>query len=158
MRPVVVLLACAALAACGGDDDGNLSTEDYRDRANELCAKANDEAEKLDPPTSPDELADFLERGLEVGRDYDQRFRDLDPPAELERLHERAVRLSDEFEERFERLIDQVRAADEPLKALQDGLQSMLGDIREGDELNRRLGLDECLEVPALPGTGEGPA
>jgi hypothetical protein len=154
-----VVLAAALLAACGsdGDDDG-LNADEYRDRANRICAEANREVEGLDPPTSPDQLADFLERGLELGRSYDRRFRELDPPDELEDLHERGVRLSERLDERFQSLIDRVRAADEPLAELQRGLQGLLSQVEEADELNRELGLDECLEVPGLSEPGQGPS
>ena len=158
MRPIVLLLAAALVAACGSDGDGELSAEAYRERANELCAEAEDRIAKIDAPRSANEVAGYLERALELSREYDRRFRELDPPQELEPLHDRGVRLSRRLDERFEDLIDDVRGAAEPVRELQRGLQRMLDDIREADELNRRLKLDECLDVPGLGGSAPGPS
>ena len=156
MRPIVLLLGCALLAACGSDD-GGLSADEYRAQSNELCAEANREVKRLQAPTSPIELANFLERGLELGRKYDQRQSELEPPDELEKLHAQGERLTDRLNREFEQLIEDVRQADDPFTAFQLGLQELLPEIQEADNLNRRLKLDECLEVPGLRGTGPGP-
>jgi hypothetical protein len=158
MRPIVLLLTAAlALAACGDGDDGQLSADEYRKRANELCADATREAQDLDPPTSPEEFADYLEEALDLTRKYETRFKDLDPPDELNDLHQRALRLNDGFEKDFEDLIDRVRGADDPIAEFQRSLQRLLPAIQRGDTINRRLKLDECLQSPALRGTPGGP-
>jgi hypothetical protein len=153
MRPILLLLTCAlALTACG-DDDSALSAADYRKRANELCADGTREALRLDPPRSPQDLADYLQRALDLTGKYEDRFAELEPPNELESLHERALRLNDEFNRDFSRLIRRVRSADDPVATFQRGLQRLLPAFQRGDEINRRLKLDECLQAPALRGT-----
>jgi hypothetical protein len=159
MRPIVLLLgATLALAACGGGDDGRLSADEYRKRANELCADASREASNLNPPTSPEGFADYLEEALDLTRTYETRFKELEPPDELNDLHQSAVRLNAEFEKDFKRLIERVRAAANPIAEFQRSLQRLLPAIQRGDTINRKLKLDECLQSPALRGTPGGPA
>jgi hypothetical protein len=156
VRPIVLLLAAVAIVAC--NDDSGLSVGEYREKANELCGQANREARKLDTPTSPKEFADFLERGLELSRKYEARFKDLDPPDEVKDLHEEALRLNDDFEKRYEAMVERVRNAHDPVDEFQRSLQRLLPAIQRGDDLNRRLKLHECLQSPALRGTSQGPS
>ena len=143
------------LAACGSDD-GGLSVDEYRQRANELCSQVNEKVEDLELPASPDELAGYLERLLALARPYDRRARELDPPEELEDLHRDSVRLSRRFERKFEEVIEQVRQAENPLTTFGRELEELLPDLRRADEISRELKLDECLEnslgdAPAPP-------
>jgi hypothetical protein len=156
VRPIVLLLAAVAIVACG--DDSGLSVGEYREKANELCDQANREARRLDPPISPQGFADFLERGLELSRKYEARFKDLDPPDEVKDLHEEALRLNDEFEKRYEAMVERVRQADDPIAEFQRSLQRLLPAIQRGDSMNRRLKLNKCLQSPGLRGTSQGPS
>ena len=158
MRPIVLLLACALLAACGSDDDSELSVEEYRKRANEACAEVQEKVEEVDLPSSPDELAGYLERILDLSRPYDRRLRELDPPDQLAPAHREASRLSVRFEREFEEVIEQVRRAENPLTTFRRELDDLLPEIRRSEELSRRLGLDECLESGTFGEPAPGPS
>ena len=73
-------------------------------------------------------------------------------------MHAQGERLTDRLNRKFERLIEDVRQADDPITAFQVALQEMLPEIQQADDLNRRLKLNECLETPGLRGTGPGPS
>jgi len=143
------------MVACGSDDP-ELSVEEYRQRANEICVKLTDKAEGLDPPRSVDGIADYLERLLELARPYDRRFRDLDPPDELARLHDRGVELNRKLDRAFEDIAGRLRASADPATTFRRELEGLLPQIRRADDLFQRLGLDECLAGPQL-GPSPGP-
>ena len=137
------------MLGCGRDD-----AADYREKGNELCREAAREVERLDTPLTADELVRFFERATDIAARSQDEFAALDPPDELEQVHERAVREGNR-QERFVRdLIERMRASEQPQRLIQDELDRFQRMIRRGEALNRRLGLEECNEV-GLPG-GEG--
>jgi hypothetical protein len=84
---LLALLALAAAAGCGGEDEG-LSTEDYVAEADAICAAANKKETALDPgglgwhygPKFGD--AQFLSEFNDVGGAALRRLQALEPPEE----------------------------------------------------------------------------
>ena len=156
MRAIVLLLACVTLAACGSDD-GGLSVDEYRERGNDLCAEARDDAQALEAPRSIDGMTDYLERLRELSQSYDRRFEELDPPDELAQQHERAIDVNERLDRSYAEMVRRLRAASDPAVTLRREVERLLPQLRRGDEVFRRLGLNACLAGPQILDTA-GPS
>jgi len=150
---VLTALALVTAAGCGGDDEesGALSKAEYREQGNTLCREAGTEVEDIDPPSSPDEIADVLERIFDVSDSYTDDFEALEPPAELQDAHDESLRLSDDTKELTDRLVERVREADDPQVAARREFVKLVEtrEFKRSQELARELGLDDCLDVGA---------
>ncbi len=150
-------LACTASlvgAGCGGDDDGegasdggSLTAAEYRKQGNALCKDAIREVRAIPEPKSPDEIADYLEEVFETSERVNDEFVALEPPEELRADHERAVELSEESEKTFDELIERARDASDPPAAVQREFRKLVPELEKAQELNTRLGLEECNKV-----------
>jgi len=145
-------LACLALVAatgCGGDDEsgGALSKAEYRKQGNAICKDALREVEGIPAPTSPEGIADYLEKVFDTGEKFNDEIVELEPPEELRADHERAVGMTDEFEQAFDKLVERVRNASDPQAAVQREFRKLAPDIARSQKLNARLGLDACNKV-----------
>ena len=77
---IVGLAFCASLvAACGSD---SLSKEDYIAQADEICARAQERAEKLPQPTDPGSAETYASSLEEITESYIADLRELEPPEE----------------------------------------------------------------------------
>jgi hypothetical protein len=147
-------LAAAAVAACaGGCGEDESAADRYRDDANSLCAEARHDVDALSPPATPDEVEPFLREALELNREYDDRFRGLEPPEELRDEHDEAVRLSRRGERLIEDLADDLAAGDPPAEVLEESVPELLRYSRQSNRLARDMGLPECVEPLPLPGS-----
>lgn len=72
---------------------------------------------------------------------------ELEPPEELRADHERAVGMTDEFEQAFDKLVERVRDASDPQAAVQREFRKLAPDLARAQKLNARLGLDDCNKV-----------
>jgi len=120
-------------------------------QGNALCKEAVREVGRIPAPSSEAEIADYLERLFDVSEDVTDEFTDLDPPEELRADHERAVALGEELEGKFDGVVDRVREAARPRAAAARELRQLAPDIARAEELNERLGLEECNEVGPPP-------
>jgi hypothetical protein len=149
-----VALGAIALAACaGGCGDDEPPADQYRDDANALCAEARRDADALSQPRTPDEVEPYLREALALNREYDERFRDLDPPEELRDQHDEAVRLSGEGERLIEDIADDLAAGDPPAEVFEESLPKLLRYSRQSNRLARQMGLPDCVEPLPLPGS-----
>ena len=156
-------LALGALVfpGCGGDDDedtgkekgGPLSAAEYRKQGNDLCRDAISKAGEVPPPKSPDGIADYTERVFDVASSYNDDFEALEPPKELRRDHEEAVRLSEETEQETDELVERLRRSENPTAAVGREFRRLLRSpaFKRSLRVTRRLGLEECLEVGQPP-------
>jgi hypothetical protein len=145
MRRVLVVLMAGSLAflgaACGGDDEERLSTEEFEAQGNQICQEGNDRTNALfeeqfgdleeEPPA--DEVEDFIDDEVvpSIEQQIDE-LRDLNPPEDIE----------DEFEELLD---DAQQAADDLGDSSAEELFAEETDPFE--EVNRRaaeLGLTAC--------------
>jgi hypothetical protein len=78
----LILATGAATSACGGDD--RLSQKDFRQQANAICAKYDEQITALGSPASPAEIPDFVRSGVPILRQGIAELRALKPPADLE--------------------------------------------------------------------------
>ena len=144
---LLALLALAAAAGCGGEDEG-LSKEDYIAEADAICAEANKKEAALEPgglgwvPGPKFGDPDFMSEFNEPARAALRRLRALEPP------EEEAARATD-VNAAIKRQID---AFDEQIAALRAGDRTGEPEIVKKYELAYSdlavaaggLGLTEC--------------
>lgn len=143
------------VGACGGED---LSSDEYRTQANQLCAIAEQEAAQAPPPQSPEELGPSLESALELGMEQQEKFERLEPPSELADQHEEAVEQGDEQIETFEGFIDELEDSDDPAETFVDRIPALNEQIERSNALAEQIGgLEECISEP-IPVPGQEPS
>ena len=156
----LALTALLTAAGCGDDDEdtqkeegGALSAAEYRKQGNALCRDAISKAGKVPPPQSPDEIADYTERLFDLAHSYNDDFEALEPPKELRRDHEQAVRLSEDSKQETDELVKRVRRAKNPAAAVQREFRRLARSptFKRSLGVTRRLGLKDCLEVGQPP-------
>jgi hypothetical protein len=140
----LVSVAAVVLVACGGGDGSGdrLSEEEFRQQANGICADYNERIADLGSPTSPEDIPDYVERGIPVIEEGIARLRELNPPEDLE----------DDFNtmlDETEKAIPAARklseaAAEEDAAAVQEAISEGQEADAESDRLATELGLDEC--------------
>jgi hypothetical protein len=154
-RPALltVLAALVLAAGCGGDDDGGggdtLTASEYREKGNAMCLKAKADAGKIPLPKSPGDLADYVERTFDIGFASSAEFGKLNPPEELRKAHDAALRQTDESRDEFDTVVEKVRGSGNPTKTLQSEIRKLAPILEESEEYNRKLGLTDCLQVGA---------
>jgi hypothetical protein len=148
---IVVLAALAAitLQACGG----GLSKEEFIEAADELCEKADQRSQELDPPTNPQALRVFVERAEQITRRLVEDLRELEPP---EGDRDTIERMIDKIEEAIGYLPAIEKAARlSDVAAIQQLGARLQAAAAEANELARDYGLKKCgRAAPATPGGG----
>lgn len=149
---VVVPLAAAG---CGGED---LSADEYRTQANQLCAIAEQRAREAPPPQSPEEIGPSLEAALQLGIEQQEEFERLEPPDEVADQHEEAVEQGEEQIETIEGLIDELEEGDDPAETFVDRIPELNEQIERSNALAQEIGgLEECVTEP-IPAPGQTPS
>src|SRR5215208_1237742 len=92
-RAAALLALTAALAGCGGGDDGGkrLSAAQYRRQADAICARTNADLRALDTPDSLNAMKDFVDEAKPIAQSAVDDFAELQPPEDLETAHDRWV-------------------------------------------------------------------
>ena len=144
MRLRVLLVLTVALTGCGGG--GGLSTDDYRAEARKICRDADRDSESVQEPTRATNAAivDYFEQLLATNEKSTERFKALDPPEDLEKAHDAAVKANEEGATEVRRLIADLEDggdARQILTAAQPRLQALQ---RTSDEAAGKLGVREC--------------
>jgi hypothetical protein len=147
------LAALAIAAGAGGCGEDESAADRYRDDATALCEEAKREVNALPQPGTPAEVEPYLRDGLELTRDYDNRFRALEPPEELRDEHDQAVRLSDRGQRLLDGIVDDLAAGEPPAEVFEAALPRLLRYTRQSNRLARDMGLPECVEPLPLPGS-----
>ena len=149
LTAALACLALVAAAGCGGDDEsgGALSKAEYREQGNAICKDALSEAEGIPLPTSPEGIADYLEKVFDSVEKANDEFVELEPPEALRADHERAVELTEESEQATDKLVERVRDASDPQAAVQREFRKLGPLLARGEKVNARLGLDDCNRV-----------
>jgi hypothetical protein len=148
---LAVLLAALALPACGGDDDGGVSREDYAEQVNRVCRDVKRQLNELGiaPPRARDEITQLLD-------DVSARSQAaVDRLQALERPGGDAGETADRFVDTLERELEQQLLP--ALEDLKDAIQSADRDAAadaaerldvlqntESDRFARELGADSC--------------
>jgi hypothetical protein len=136
----LILATGAATSACGGDD--RLSQEDFRQQANAICAKYDEKIKALGSPASPDEIPDFVRRGIPLLRQGITELRALKPPAELEDNYDRMLDETAKAIPAAQKLADAAEKGD--AAAVQTAIAAAQEASRASDRLATGLELDKC--------------
>ncbi len=139
---LAVVGVAAIIAGCGGGSD-SLSADEFRERADEICADANDRLDGLTEPASADQVLPFLTSGLEIQQSEIDRLQDLEPPSDLEGAWNEAMELLEQRQAAIQEAADRIEAGEAP--------EDVLGDDAEIDRLRdearqkaQELGLSVC--------------
>jgi hypothetical protein len=146
-RPALaaVLIAAAALPACGGGDE-RLTAEEYRRQARDICQRADRATDRIEEPTraTSASIADYLRRLLSVNRGTADRLAKMEPPEDLEAGHDRAVRINREGVALVQRVIRQLERGGDSSRVLSEAQGELRRLGRESDASARALGVPEC--------------
>jgi hypothetical protein len=149
-RIAVLALVLAALAGCGGSDDGP-SEDEFASNANRICregeAELADVVEQVRSETAGRDAAaaaaDVLERGSDAYRPYMDRLRRLEAPADLREDWTAFLDGVQEAFDLFPRLAEATRSGDrQELSELATRFDQIAGDTRP---FAQQHGLDDCL-------------
>jgi hypothetical protein len=140
-RAPAVLLACLALAACGGDEDA--SSDEFLSQANAICADYGPKIAAIPPPVEDlDEwaaiaadMSDQLEASV-------NELRLLEPPGDLADGFGDWIGIRSEILAAMRGVQDAATIHDEP--AIETGLATVAEKQDEADALAGELGLADC--------------
>jgi hypothetical protein len=147
LRRLACGLIALAVAGCAGDDPP--SQQDYAEDAERICRQAEERlADIANEATTPQEVADAVDRVIEETRSSIDELQDLElPGGDARELAERFVRTQTDLERRgipvLEDLRDALEARDEAAAQAALARVQRLGTERS-DRVARRLGADAC--------------
>jgi hypothetical protein len=148
LKPAVAALALAGAllsAGCGGDGGGGgeeLTAEEFRQRADQICEDFETRLNEVDPPTSPDDIQRFVSEAVPIIEDGTNELNSLDPPAEFEDEWTRVVEINEENLETIRAVRDALEEDD--LARAQQLMEEAGGNEEEADQLARDIGLTKC--------------
>jgi hypothetical protein len=137
-----VALATFLAAGCGGDGNGELTAEEFRQQADAICAEFEGKLDAVAQPSSPEDLERFVDEAVPIIEEGTQKLNDLEPPEEFRDEWTRVVEINEEN-------LDTIKAVQ---TALDDGdvaeaqrlIQEAGGNEEEADRLARDIGLTKC--------------
>jgi hypothetical protein len=143
LLPLAFLLLLAA--ACGGDESGELSREEYTKRANAICTEVEKTLDGLGDFANFQELSKEMTTARDALQDSIDELRALQPPVELRGQHKKYVDLQVETRDIAERISE--AAGKEPADQVEMQKQAERADkiTVEQNETARKLKLDACI-------------
>ncbi len=118
MRRVVAVLApllAVLIAGCGSTE---LSDVQLRQRAAQLCSKANRTADRIATPTTPAAGIAFLDRGIAVFRPELAKLRAVRPPSDLASTYATSVSAFSHELDDLELTVRKLHAGEDPVAAM----------------------------------------
>jgi hypothetical protein len=138
-----ILLVLLAAAGCGGgengDGGGRLSASEYRQNADAVCKRADEDLRALPQPKSAAELDGFVDKVEPIVEGAVEDLDELSPPEDLEAAHDRWVSQNREVLTALEEL----RNAS-PATIRQKATEFAELSDRATKTARDDLGLDEC--------------
>jgi uncharacterized sporulation protein YeaH/YhbH (DUF444 family) len=151
-RLITALVAAAVLAGCGGGgDDEALSTDEYRKQARQICQDAGRETQAIEQPTKATNpaIADYFERLVASNERSTDRFRELEPPEELAKAHEDAVKANEEGAAEVRKVIGELEKGGDAREVLTKAQATLESLNQRADDAAKRLGVPECAQSPS---------
>jgi hypothetical protein len=150
---LAVVGAAALIAGCGGGSDSP-SADEFRERADAICADANREIDGLTEPASADtdEVLPFLTSGLTIQQSQIDELRDLEPPSDLEGTWNEAIDLLEQRQALIQEAADRIAAGESAAEVLGDDAE--IERLQEESRQKARdLGLTVCGSEDEEPST-----
>ena len=142
---LAILLALVVLLAAGCGDD-RLSQDEYRAEAKTICSESRREAERIEQPTraTPEAIANFFRRQLEITERNVQRFAELKPPEDFQARHDRLVRLGRDGIAQVRSLVKRFEEGEDPQEVLAGAGGELQRIGEQQKEVARELDVPEC--------------
>jgi hypothetical protein len=138
---IAFVLALGAGCGGGGSED-RLTAADFRQQANAICEKYNEKIQAIGNPSTPEEIPEFVNKGIPVIRQGIAELRALRPPAELEDDYDRML---DETEKAIPAAQKLAKAAkNRDAAAAQEAIAEGNEADSASDKLATSLKLDRC--------------
>lgn len=143
---IVVALTLLALTACA---DEGLSKEEFIRQADEICTEAEEKTEQIEPPRTPEDLAEFVDEAERVTDELLGDLRELEPP--------------EEGREAIDRLLQRIQDALDTLPELKEAARTRAaGRIQElgrelqdasseANDIAQEYGLEVCGRTQPAP-------
>ena len=145
-RPIagIATLGVAALiAGCGGGSD-SLSADEFRTRADAICADYNAKADALTDPSSPAEYLPSLKEIVPLQTAQLAKLKALKPPSELEGTFNEAIAILDEQKGILDSAVTRLEGGEDPQTVL-TAIATKAGDLGDqADTKAKDLGLKVC--------------
>jgi hypothetical protein len=170
MRPSVhrlllglALLALPALVAAGCGDDKKsegattvtaLTAGQWREQADAICADIDTRSNAVAEPSSPAEIAAYLEKILPLGQEQVSRLKALVPPAELQSIQSQAVANQEEAVRVVQGALDRIKGGEDPTKVISELTADVDRITAEGKRLAQEAGLTKCGQDETTGTTG----
>ena len=148
--PLALVLAAFGVASCGGGGDAPSKAEFAAD-ANEICAEAEQSLKDLTKSTTPDELADALDKGIDETQKSVDKLKDLErPDGQAGEAAEKFVNaLETQIQDKGVPVLEDLRDAikDNDQQAAQDAYQRLQKiETSDANKFARQLGAKGCAD------------
>ncbi len=135
---IVLVSALVALTACSSA----LSKEEFIEQADQICEEADEQTQDLQPPRTPDALAEFVAEAQKVTEDLLDRLRELEPPDADQEVIDSLLAT---IEEAMAYLPQIQQAAEErDLQAINRLGQELQRTAANANQIARDYGLEKC--------------
>lgn len=154
---VAALGAAALIAGCGGGGSDALSGDEFRERADAICADADERLDTLTEPSTGDEVLPFLQAGLPIADEELQRLGELEAPDDLQATLDEAQDLNQQRQDLIQQAADRIEGGEDP-QAVVGEVDPELERLREEARAKaRELGLTVCGTDSADAGSTTAP-
>jgi len=143
---LAILAATFGLTACGGGDGP--TPEEYASQGNVACAAAAKQTRALKRPTADtaEAVSAYAKQVVPIVRTRLAALRELEPPDDLARFHDRLIEEQETFAAAVETVTESAGRNDRA--TAQRASQEGAGATARSALLYRRLGLTACADSP----------
>jgi hypothetical protein len=145
-RGALSVVGLALLTSGCGGDEGSLTADEFRDRAEGICREI--EETEVRPPSDAGDVDRYANEFVEVFEASANDLRELNPPDEFSERWDEYLDLVDDAMAMVHAFRDEVDdATPEEIAQLAQEFSVDFEDIeRRGHEIEGELGLDECID------------
>jgi hypothetical protein len=137
---IALIVSALAFAACGGDDEGALSADDYREQAQEISDEFEADFEGSVPNATSEDPQKSLAGVKQIAQSSGEAARELDelePPDEYQAVHDNLVGTLRTLEDRGEKVEQAAEGQDRA--AIQSAVGSFQQGIRDLDRVGKEF-------------------
>lgn len=139
----------AALLFAAACSESGLSKEEFIEQADAFCKAADEKTQELEPPRTPDELDDFVERARAISIELLDDLRGLEPPEEDQGTIGRMLRRIEEAVDVLPQIQKAARQRNsQEIARLSQELQATAS---EANEIAQDYGLQQCGRTQPAP-------